>query len=158
MKKTVGITVAFMAVSLLAASAVWAGPHGMGKGYGPWGALWNELSKDQQAQIGTLRIEFMKKANAIRSQIGQKRIEMAELANAPKPDEKAIQKKREEIWELQDALVKERRGLSTQIRSLLTPEQKEKLGPMAFMEGGPGCGMRGGKKGAGNYCPMAGSF
>ncbi len=146
MRKSFSFTMGFMVISALLASALWAGHGGMGMGFGPCPAVWNQLSKDQQTQINTMRIEFMKKANAIKNQIGQKRIELAELANTPKPDEAAIQKKREEIWALKDAMVKERRAHSTQVRNVLTPEQREKLGPMGLMGGGLGKGP-GGRKG-----------
>ena len=158
MKKALGFTMGFMVMAALVASALWAGPGGMGKGFGPGAAVWNELSKDQQTQINTLRIEFMKKANAIKSQIGQKRIELAELANTPKPDEAAIQKKREEIWALRDAMVKERRALGTQVRSVLTPEQREKLGAMGFMGGGFGMGPGGMQGPHRGRCLMGGNF
>lgn len=158
MKKSLGLTISLIAVSALLASAVWADPGYQGRGFGPGAPMWNELSKDQQSQINTIRIEFMKKANALRSQIGQKRIELAELANASKPDEQAIQKKREEIWALQDTMVRERRSLGTQIGNILTPEQKEKFRAMGFMNGfgfGKGNGFG---RGHGPGCLMGGNF
>jgi len=158
MKKTLGFTVSLIAVSALLASVIWAGPSGIGRGLGPLGPIWNELSKDQQTQISTMGIDFMKKANAIRNQLGQKRIELAELANTQKLDEQAIQKKREEIWALQDLVVKERRSLGTQILSVLTAEQKEKLGTMGFMGGGFGFGPHGMKGSNRGNCLMGGTF
>ncbi|MCX5873268.1 MAG: hypothetical protein NTY51_08555, partial [Deltaproteobacteria bacterium] len=58
-----------------------------------------------------------------------------------------IQKKKEEIWALQDQMRNEGRTFGTKIRALLTPEQREKLG--AGMGGGRGCCGQGGGGGMG---------
>jgi len=133
--------IVFTAVSLVQAQPGWGPGHGKGKG----AAIWNELSKDQQQQATALRLDFLKKTEAIRHEMGQKRIELMELASKPNADEQTLQKKREEIWALQDKMRNEHRAMGTKFRSLLTPEQKEKLGPL-----GPGMGMGMGRgKGAG---------
>jgi hypothetical protein len=87
---------------------------------------------------------------ALRSEVAQKRIEMLDLASKDKPDEQAIEKKRQEIWALKDSMRNDRRAMGTKIRSLLTPEQKQKLGPFA------GIGMDKGGMGFGGGCPMMG--
>lgn len=124
--------IVFAAVSVVQAQPGWGPGHGKGRG----AAIWNELSKDQQQQAAALRLEFLKKKEALRSEMGQKRIEMMELASKPNVDEQSLQKKREEIWALQDKMRNERRAMGTKFRSLLTPEQRQKLGPL-----GPGMGM-----------------
>ncbi len=130
-------------MALLAAASVYAGQGGMGPGMGKGAAMWGDLSKEQQAQVATLRVEFMKKIHPLRTEMGQKRIELTELASKEKPDEQVIQKKREEMWALQDAMRNERRAMTTKFRALLTPEQREKIGPMGagmgFGGGGMGC-------------------
>jgi Spy/CpxP family protein refolding chaperone len=146
MKKGSVMMVTLTMVCLLMAPALWAGQccKGFGQGPGNFGAVLKDLSKEQQAQINSLRIDFMKKQQEHRTQMGQKRIEMAELTAAGKIDEATIQKKREEMWALQDAMIKERRQFGTQLRSVLTPEQREKLGPLGGgMGGGFGCGLGG---------------
>lgn len=147
------VVIALVAVAALAATSVaFAGPccgfgGARGGGWGPGGgaALGADLSKDQQKQAADLRLEFIKKTQPIRAEIEKKRIEMMELNAADKPDEAAIQKKREEIWALRDTMRDERRAMGTKFRALLTPEQRQKLGPM----GGGGCGFGGG-------CPFGG--
>jgi len=158
MKKTSVMAVALTMVCLLVVPTLWAGQGGRGFGHGPgnFGAVLKDLSPEQQAQINTLRIDFMKKQLPLRTQMGQKRIEIAELTAAGKVDEATLQKKREEMWAIQDAMVKERRQFGTQLRAVLTPEQREKLGPFGGgMGGGFGCGFdgcgRGGKGGRGGH-------
>lgn len=111
-------------------------------GGGP--AVWNELNPEQKQQAAALRTEFMKKQEAVRAQMAQKRIELLELASKDKPDEQAIEKKRQEMWALQDQSRDERRAMGTKFRALLTPEQRQKLGPvgmgMGFGRGAGGCG------------------
>jgi Spy/CpxP family protein refolding chaperone len=129
---------------LLLASVLYAGPGGMGMG----SAFWGDLSKEQQEKMNSLRLDFLKKQEALREQVAKKRIELMELASKDKADEDAIQKKREEIWKLQDQLRNERRAMSTQLRSVLTPEQKAKFGgfgPDAGCPMGMGPGCRGGR-------------
>jgi Spy/CpxP family protein refolding chaperone len=121
---------------LLVASA--ASAQGMGwrsGGAGTGAAIWGDLTSEQQKQMSGLRNEFFKKQETLRSDMAKKRIEMMEMASKENPDELAIDKKKQEIWALQDSMRNEGRAMSTKLRALLTPEQKQKLGP-----GGPGFG------------------
>lgn len=119
-------------------SAQMAGPGGCCSS-----AVLGDLSADQQKQMDALKVESLKKTEQIRSDIVKKRIEMMELTSKEKPDEAAIEKKRQEMWALQDQMRNENRELGSKIRALLTPEQRAKFGQAGF--GGPGCGMgRGG--------------
>lgn len=131
------------AMTMLIASNVFAaGPKsGFGgcMGFGPGLGQIDNLTKDQQEQINAVRTEFLKKSETLRSQKAMKKIELMEFATKNPQDEATIQKKREEIWALQDQMRNERRALGTKIRSLLTPEQRAKIGVM----GGPGRGMCG---------------
>ncbi|MGC8602888.1 MAG: Spy/CpxP family protein refolding chaperone [Desulfomonilaceae bacterium] len=135
---------------------------GFGRGMGMFPCLSNidNLTKEQKDQINTLRTEFLRKQVTLRSQVAQKRIDLMDLAAKSPQDETAIQKKKEEIWAVTDQLRNNRRAFSTKIRSLLTPEQREKIG--VWMGRGPcmcgpgrcGCGMgmgrmRGGMMGMG---------
>lgn len=142
---------------LMLASVLYAGPGGWGAdsccgGSGP--ALWGDLSKEQQNQMSSLRLEFLKKQETVREQMAKKRIELMEMASKDKADEEAIQKKREEIWKLQDQMRNEGRAMSTKLRSLLTTEQKAKFGELGPGAGGPmgmGPGLGGGP-GRGGCC------
>ncbi len=129
MKKTNFFVAVMCVAALIGVTAAYAGPYGWGPGGGKGAAFWNELTPDQKKEFTSLRTEFMKKQEALRSQMAQKRIELFELASKEKPDEQAVEKKRQEIWALQDTMRNEQRAFGTKIRSLLTPEQREKLGP-----------------------------
>jgi hypothetical protein len=109
-----------------------------------------DLSKDQQKKVADLRTEFLKKQEQLRAEMGKKRIELMELAQKESPDEQAIQKKKQEIWSLQDAMRNQARTFGTKFRALLTPEQRQKLGPGPGM-GCPGWG--GLRFGRGAGCP-----
>ena len=103
------------------------------------GLVPGDLSKEQQKQVADLRTEFLKKQEQLRAEMGKKRIELMELAQKEGPDEQAIEKKNQEIWSLQDAMRNEARTFGTKFRALLTPEQRQKLGPETGM-GCAGCG------------------
>ncbi|MBI4965585.1 MAG: periplasmic heavy metal sensor [Desulfomonile tiedjei] len=136
---------------LLLASVLYAGPGGWGGGPGAMGrggAFWGDLSKEQQEKVTSLRLESLKKQEALREQMAKKRIELMEMTSKDKADEGAIQKTREEIWALQDQMRNEGRAMSTKLRSVLTPEQKEKFGNFGP---GAGCGFGGGR-GFGGCC------
>ena len=150
------------AMSLLVASSVFAaGPcdgcpgfgGGKGMGFGAGLAQIDNLTKDQQDKINTEKTDFLKKTEVVRSQKALKRIELMDFAAKNPQDEATIQKKKEEIWALQDQMRNEGRAFGTKIRSLLTPEQREKLGVAGFGrgfcgQGGPG-GMGGCRQGTG---------
>jgi Spy/CpxP family protein refolding chaperone len=120
---------------LLVASAASAQMGCCSGGSGRNTAVWGNLTSEQQKQAAALRNEFLKKQETLRSDLAKKRIELMEMASKEKPDEQAIEKKKQEIWASQDAIRNERRAMSTKFRALLTPEQRQKLGP-----GGPGFG------------------
>ncbi len=137
------VLIGSMAILLLASTAFAQGCCGAGAANGP--AVWSDLTPEQQKQATALRTEFLKKQEALRSDMAKKRIEMMELASKEKPDEAAIEKKRQEIWGLQDDMIKESRTMGVKFRALLTPEQKQKLASMGprFQGTGPGacCGL-----------------
>ena len=150
------------AMSLLVASSVFAaGPcdgcpgfgGGKGMGFGAGLAQIDNLTKDQQDKINTEKTDFLKKTEVVRSQKALKRIELMDFAAKNPQDEATIQKKKEDLWALQDQMRNEGRAFGTKIRSLVTPEQREKLGVAGFGrgfcgQGGPG-GMGGCRQGTG---------
>ena len=157
------LSAAFISLVLLiavAGSAMEATGSCCAPGGGAGGpAVLNELAPEQKQQVLTLRTELMKKMEAVRSEAAKKRIELMELSSQEKTDEAAIEKKRQEIWALQDSMRNEQRAMSTKLRTLLTPEQRQKMGPMGMGFGfGPGAGGCGGSGGAGcGGCPMRSS-
>jgi Spy/CpxP family protein refolding chaperone len=151
------VAVATVAVLLMAA-AVHAEPGkggpGFGHGHGKWAAIMNELTPEQQTQMKALKIEGLKKHEEFRSQIAKKRIELMELASKDNPDEQVLVKKQQEIWALKDQARNDHRAMKLKFRALLTPEQRQKLGPLGFGMGmGRGMGKHGGMCG---MCGMGG--
>jgi Spy/CpxP family protein refolding chaperone len=147
MKTRLSVTAAALTLLGLFSGNAFAAKAGCCGGGGP--AIFNELSPEQRQQALSLRTDLMKKQEAIRSEIAQKRIELMEKASQGKPDEQTIEKKRQEIWALQDNMRNERRAMGTKFRAILTPEQRQKLGPMGFGSGfgsggRGGCGFGGG--------------
>jgi Spy/CpxP family protein refolding chaperone len=98
------------------ASPAWAGPWGWdpGAGMGSGGAMWENLTPEQQKQVSAIRIASFKRQEQLRAEAGKKRIELMELAGKANPDELAIENKRQEIWVLQD---KARQGSSVELRA-----------------------------------------
>ena len=139
-------------VAMLGATTVFAwGPGGgcgacpmSGGGAGACPALGNiQLSDQQKDQMNTMRAEFLKKQEALRAEKAQKSIEILELSSKKPLDEAALEKKRQEIWAIQDKMRAEGRTMGTKFRSILTPEQKEKVGSGGFGFGPGGCGGKG---------------
>jgi len=155
MKSTKVVIPVALLIALFLAVTVYAGPGRWGGGMGPGGAMWGDLTKEQQKQAESLRLDMLKKTEPLRVQMSQKRIEMMELTSKDNPDEQAIEKKRQEIWGLQDTMRNERRAMSAKFRSLLTPEQRQKLGTFGLGAGmGCGAGFGGGPgMGRGRACP-----
>ncbi len=127
------LMILFMAVT------AYAGPGGrccaQGKG------LWGSLNEDQLKKARDIQIEGLKKIEPLTAEQSKKRLELLEFASKDKYDDQAVQKKREEIWAIQDKIRAERRAIGTKIRGLLTDEQKKSI--CAFDSGG-GCGLGGG--------------
>ncbi len=117
------------------------------------GAVLGDLTKEQQKQVADLRTEFFKKQEQLRSELGNKRIDLMELAQKDSPDEQSIEKKRQEIWSLQDAMRNEARTFDTKFRAILTPEQRQKLGPGTGMGSGGCAGPRVGSGAGCAGCP-----
>ncbi|MEW6352650.1 MAG: Spy/CpxP family protein refolding chaperone [Thermodesulfobacteriota bacterium] len=113
---------------------------GQGKG------LWGSLNEDQVKKARDIQIEGLKKIEPLAADMSKKRLELMELASKDKYDDQAVQKKREELWALQDKIRAERRAIGTKIRGLLTDEQKKNI--CAF-DSGAGCDLRGGGFGMG---------
>ncbi len=151
MKTRLSVAAVLLVLSLVISGTALAARGGCcAAGEGP--AVMNELTPEQKQQVLSLRTDFMKKQEAVRSEMAKKRIEMMELASKDKPDEQAIEKKRQEMWAVQDNMRNERRAMGTKFRAILTPEQRQKMAPigtgmgMGFGSGGPGgCAGQGGR-------------
>jgi Spy/CpxP family protein refolding chaperone len=152
MMKGTKLTVAVTALAVvLVVGFTYAGHAWGGRGGGFCGgtpAMFNDLTPEQQKQARALHIDFMKKTQPMNAELDKKKIDMVELTSKDQVDEGAVTKKREEIWALKDQVRTERRALQTKFRSLLTPEQRKKMGPLGLGMG-PGHG-----KGMGRHMMM----
>jgi Spy/CpxP family protein refolding chaperone len=130
--KSVVILTSIAVLAFAACASAWDG-HGRGHG---GKRFWELLTPDQDKQAKAMHLAFLKKIQPLRAEMGKKAIELRELAYQDNPDETAIQKKKQEMWTLQDQMRTDRRGLQTQLRSMLTPEQRNKIGPFGPRLGG----------------------
>jgi Spy/CpxP family protein refolding chaperone len=140
------LTLVLMVV--FAASAYAQGCCGGGR-FGGLGPATAKLTAEQRKQVDSIRLDFLKKTEDIRSQMRKKRIELMELRTKATPDENAVDQVRQEIWALQDRMIKERREMSRAVDKLLTPEQRRSFS--RFGRGGMGRFGRGG-----GFCRQAG--
>ena len=152
--KVFGLLTLLLTVALGAtayAQGCWGGGGGWSRGRG---AAAPALTAEQQKQADSIRLNFLKKTEGLRSEMRKKRIELMELQAKKSPDEKAIDQVRQEIWGLQDKMIKERRAMSRELDAVLPPGQRPGLGgfgPGFCKFGGPGRG-RGFGRGFGG-CP-----
>ena len=124
------------------AQGCWGGGGGWSRGRG---AAAPALTAEQQKQVDSIRLNFVKKTEGLRSEMRKRRIELMELQAKKSPDEKAIDQVRQEIWGLQDKMIKERRAMSRELDAVLPPGQRRGLGGF-----GPGyCGLGGPGRGKG---------
>ncbi len=134
MKKLVAIA----AVLGLAATAQ-AGPWGkgmMGKGgpgMGPPPAVMNKFLKDIGVspqvikKLKNLHYDAQEKSIDIRAQVQKARLELMKLLDTPKPSRSAVFSQLEKISRLELEMKKLHVGMMLDVKSLLTPEQFEKL-------------------------------
>jgi Spy/CpxP family protein refolding chaperone len=133
------------------AQGCWGGGGGWYRGRG---AAPPALTAEQQKQVDSIRLNFLKRTEGLRSEMRKRRLELMELQAKKSPDEKAIDQVRQEIWGLQDKMIKERRAMSRELDAVLPPGQRRGLGgfgPGFCKFGGPGRG-RGFGRGFGG-CP-----
>ncbi len=86
-----------------------------------------ELTEDQVSQINELRFAAEKNAIATRSKIELAELELKKMMQDEQPDENKIKNKIEEIGKLKTELRWTQVQNHLKIKSLLTPEQQEKL-------------------------------
>lgn len=118
------------------ALAAIASPRGRGHGLGPWAAATLGLSDDQQTRVEAVRESCAKSASPLRSQLFEKRQELKALWAEATPDAAQIRAKQKEISQLQDQLQDQSVQCRLDARTILTPEQQQKL---ASLEQGKGC-------------------
>ncbi len=82
------------------------------------------LTEEQKGKIKDLRLAHFKETQPLKNQLGELKARKKTLATAEKPDLKLIDANIDEISKIQNQLMKSRAQFQTQIRALLTDEQK----------------------------------
>ncbi len=153
MKKTIVavFVIALMATSGLAMAQGWGRGEGMGPGHGGpghgpggWAAALN-LTPEQNQKMQELRAAHFKETIPLRNELMGKRLELRALWAQTDPDQGKILAKQKEINALMAQLQEKATKHRLEMRKILTPEQRTKLGTFAGRRGGfgPGHGMRG---------------
>ena len=93
------------------------------------------LSPEQKAKFQELRRRFTKDTAQLRGELVTKRLELRSLWTDPKADSQAILAKEREFRDIKNRMKDKIIQYKLEARSLLTPEQIEKLGMMQ----GRGC-------------------
>jgi len=155
MKKTIVavFVIALMATSGLAMAQGWGRGEGMGPGHGPggWAAALN-LTPEQQQKMQELRASHFKETIPLRNEIMGKRLELRALWAQTDPDQGRILAKQKEVNALMAQLQEKATKHRLEMRQILTPEQRAKLGTFSGKRGGfgPGHGMQGMRGGFGH--------
>lgn len=134
---------------------------------GGWWALGQELGlTDQQRQeIRRIELQLQEQLLPVRTELFQKRQELALALRQDQPDASRVRALVQDIGRLRTEIQAARTEALLRIRSVLTPQQREKLqalgwgGWVGHVAGGPmggraGMGMRG--RWGGGFCPGPG--
>ncbi len=135
------------------------GPPGRGfrSGYGPGMDEWHGhgsylgLTRDQITKMRDVWARFYLDTRNLRYDLMQKRLEMKRLFTDPKADAAALQAKQRELSAIRQKLMDRRAQAIIEWRSLLTPQQIQKLDILSMAH--RGMGMRG-RMGSGCGCGM----
>jgi Spy/CpxP family protein refolding chaperone len=146
------IIVAVFVLTLVASSGFamaqgWGKGEGMGPGHhgpGGWTSALN-LSPEQNLKMQELRESHFKETIPLRNEIMSKRLELRTLWAKTNPDEAKILAKQKEVNALMGQLQEKATKHRLEMRQILTPEQRAKLGTFPGRRGGfgPRPGMRG---------------
>ena len=86
-----------------------------------------DLSKEQRDKIADLRDKQQRSAIRSQADLQVARLDLRRLMRADKPDRAAINRQIDRVTELRSELEKSRVGMMLDMRSVLTPEQLEKV-------------------------------
>ena len=107
-----------------------------------------DLTADQRRQLHKIGLDRALANADTRNALQKARLELAKIMTDEKPDAAALDRKTAEIGQLEGKLLRARLDTAMRMRAVLTPEQRDKLGPgrwrgMMRDGGGPrGRGMR----------------
>jgi protein CpxP len=85
------------------------------------------LTEEQVGRLRQIAVETEKSAVKTRAELAVRRIELRELLRADKPDREAVMKKVEEISDLRGQIMKQYVESMLALKTVLTPEQQQKL-------------------------------
>jgi Spy/CpxP family protein refolding chaperone len=85
------------------------------------------LTEQQVDRLRQITVEAEKSAVKTRADLAVRRIELRELLRADKPDREAIMKKVQEISDLRGQVMKQHVESILAVKTVLTPEQQQKL-------------------------------
>lgn len=117
----------------------------MGPGHGWIQAL--NLTPDQVAKLRQNRVDNRKQTIKTRADMQTLQVDLGEEAMKDKPDAARVQQLARQMGDLHAQMVVQRVKGITFMRSILTPEQKQKLDQMQIQHGGMGLGMGMGMRG-----------
>jgi Spy/CpxP family protein refolding chaperone len=121
------------------------GCQGMGSGHGKWmgqGMKSLNLTAEQKEKMGELRKRYHAATRDLRYDLAQKRLEMRRLFTDPKTSDQMLMAKEKELSALRQKLFDTRAQMKIEWRSILTPEQIQKLDTMPHRGRGHGFGFR----------------
>ena len=98
--------------------------HKMHKGGGGWKA---SLSTEQQNQLAKLKLNFKQKKYPLKAKMKQAKVELALLITTDSPDQKAINKKIDNIVDLKSQKMRLKAKHKIAVRKLLNEEQRVKF-------------------------------
>ena len=135
--------VVFLALVFLAlGTVVYAAPPGSGAAAspdgGPQGRAWHhhsirgklDLSKEQQDRMHEVWNRYRTDVHDLRYDLMEKRIEVKKLFTDPKTDQATLLSRENELNGLREKLMERRTQAKLEWRSILTPEQIQKLDRM----------------------------
>jgi Spy/CpxP family protein refolding chaperone len=99
-----------------------------------------ELTAQQRRELRKIVLDGAIQNTETRAALQKAHLELARLLGEDRPDAAALDRKATEIGELQGKLLRARVEGALKMRAVLTPEQRDKLGPGAFMGRGMGLG------------------
>ncbi len=100
------------------------GHHGMSHGSHGWKAT---LTEEQQQQVDKIKLDYKKKVLPIKAKIKQAKVDLALLVTADKPDQKAINKKIDEISKLKSEKMRAKAEKRIAVRKILNDKQRVKF-------------------------------
>jgi Spy/CpxP family protein refolding chaperone len=98
-----------------------SGHHGMSDGRHGWKAT---LTEAQQQQLSKIKLDYKKKVLPIKAKIKQAKIDLALLITTDKPDQKAIDKKIDEISKLKAEKMRAKAQKRVAVRKILDDKQR----------------------------------